>query len=67
MVTKRLNMAHLDVFEIVQMLLDKGANVNAPDGWHGNAVQIVATGGNTKIRQMLQDHGANMAYGRMCH
>ncbi|KAK1989745.1 hypothetical protein LX36DRAFT_475263, partial [Colletotrichum falcatum] len=53
--------------EIVQMLLDKAANVNAPGGWHGNAVQTAATGGNTKIRQMLQDHGANMAYGRVCH
>ncbi|WDK23717.1 hypothetical protein CGRA01v4_15009 [Colletotrichum graminicola] len=49
------------------MLLDKGANVNAPDGWHGDAVQTVATGGNTKIRQMLQDHGAKMAYGQMCY
>ncbi|KXH61131.1 ankyrin repeat protein [Colletotrichum salicis] len=63
--------------EIVNMLINHGANVNAQDGQYGsalqaaskegheaiypNALQAVLEGGHTKIAEMLYAHGADAA------
>ncbi|KAJ5827620.1 hypothetical protein N7447_004383, partial [Penicillium robsamsonii] len=44
--------------EVVQMLLDQGADVNAQGGAFGNALQAASTGGDKKVVQMLLDQGA---------
>ncbi|KAI1439483.1 hypothetical protein F5Y02DRAFT_425549 [Annulohypoxylon stygium] len=44
----------------VQMLLDKGADMNAQGGFYGNALQAASYGGHEKIVQMLLDKGADM-------
>jgi ankyrin repeat protein len=44
--------------EIVQMLLDAGADVNAQGGEYGNALQTAVYRKNSKIVQMLLDAGA---------
>ncbi|KAK4207229.1 ankyrin repeat-containing domain protein [Rhypophila decipiens] len=46
--------------EMVQMLLDKGAEVNAQGGDYGNALQAASSGGHWKIVQMLLDKGAEV-------
>ncbi|KAJ5651196.1 uncharacterized protein N7484_004919 [Penicillium longicatenatum] len=50
--------------KIVQMLLERGAEVNAQGGRHGNALQAASFRGHDKIVQMLLERGANAnAYG----
>ncbi|KAG4441669.1 hypothetical protein IFR05_002876 [Cadophora sp. M221] len=44
---------------IVQLLLDKGADVNAKGGYFGNALQAAATSGNERIVLLLLDKGAD--------
>ncbi|PKK42316.1 hypothetical protein CI102_12421, partial [Trichoderma harzianum] len=44
--------------KIVQMLLDKGANVNAQGGEYGNALEAALFEGHDKTVQMLRDNGA---------
>ncbi|KAK1621903.1 hypothetical protein BDP81DRAFT_387273, partial [Colletotrichum phormii] len=44
----------------VQMLLDKGADVNAEGGEYGNALQAASSEGHDKIVQMLLDKGADV-------
>jgi Ankyrin repeats (3 copies) len=46
--------------KIVQMLLDRGADVNARGGLHGNALQAASHGGHEKIVQMLLDREADV-------
>ena len=46
--------------KVVQILLDKGANVNAQEGEYGNALQAASTGGHDKVVQMLLDKGADI-------
>ncbi|KAH9225077.1 hypothetical protein K456DRAFT_1812498, partial [Colletotrichum gloeosporioides 23] len=43
---------------IVQMLLDKGADVNAHGGDYGNALQAASSGGHNNLVQILLDKGA---------
>ena len=40
------------------MPLDKGADVNAEDGYHGNALQTASYKGDEKVVQMLLNHNA---------
>ena len=46
--------------EAVQLLLDKGADVNAQGGFYGNALQAAAFTGNVEITRLLLDKGANV-------
>jgi ankyrin repeat protein len=45
---------------IVQMLLKKGADVNAQGGWFGNALQAASERGHDQVVQMLLEKGANV-------
>jgi hypothetical protein len=45
---------------IVQELLDKGADVNAQGGHYGNALQAASAGGHLDIVQVLLDKGADV-------
>ncbi|KAF6811461.1 Ankyrin repeat domain-containing protein 50-like protein 3 [Colletotrichum plurivorum] len=44
----------------VQMLLDKGADVNAQGGVYGNALQAASSSGHDNIVQMFLDKGADV-------
>ena len=44
----------------MQLLLDKGAEVNAQGGRFGNALQAALEGGYKKIVQLLLDKGAEV-------
>ncbi|KAJ7302491.1 ankyrin repeat-containing domain protein [Mycena albidolilacea] len=46
--------------KICQLLLKKGANVNAQGGRYGNALQAAASGGHANIVQVLLDKGADV-------
>ncbi|KAK2593245.1 hypothetical protein QQS21_009044 [Conoideocrella luteorostrata] len=46
--------------EIVQMLLDKGADVNAQSGDCDNALQAASEAGHVDIMQILLDNGADI-------
>lgn len=51
--------------KVVQLLLDKGAEVNAQGGSYGNALQAASEGGHDKVVRLLLDKGADMnAQGR---
>ena len=44
--------------KVVQILLDKGADINAQGGRYGNALQAASYGGHEKEVQMLLNHDA---------
>ena len=46
--------------KVVQMLLDKRADVNAKGGVYGNALQAASVGGHDMVVQMLLDKQANV-------
>ena len=46
--------------EVVRLLLDKGADVNAQGGRHGNALQAASVRGYEEIAQQLLDNGADV-------
>ena len=46
--------------KIVQILLDKGADVNAQGGLYGNALQAASKNGHEAIVQILLDRGADV-------
>ncbi|THW55950.1 hypothetical protein D6D19_10657, partial [Aureobasidium pullulans] len=46
--------------EIVQLLLDRGADVNAPGGCYNNALYAASAYGHDEIVQMLLDKGADV-------
>ena len=46
--------------EIVQILVEKGANVNAREGRYGNALQVASSQGHKEAVQMLLERGANV-------
>ncbi|KAF8239490.1 hypothetical protein L208DRAFT_1237287, partial [Tricholoma matsutake] len=46
--------------EIVKLLIEKGANVNAQGGFFGNALQAAAYNGNQEIVKLLIEEGANV-------
>ena len=39
--------------KVVQLLLDKDADVNAQGGYYGNALQAASAGGHEKMIQLL--------------
>jgi ankyrin repeat protein len=43
---------------IVQMLLNKGADVNAEGGYYGNALRAASARCHWAIVQILREHGA---------
>ncbi|SPJ90977.1 uncharacterized protein FTOL_13379 [Fusarium torulosum] len=49
--------------EIIQLLLDKGADVNAEGGKYGNALQAASHRGNLEIVQLLLAKGADVNAG----
>jgi ankyrin repeat protein len=38
---------------VVRLLLENGADINAQDGKHGNALQAASTGGHEKVVRLL--------------
>jgi hypothetical protein len=46
--------------EMVQILIDAGANVNTQGGFYDNALQAASAGGHIKVVQMLIAAGANV-------
>jgi ankyrin repeat protein len=46
--------------KILQMLLDRGADVNVEGGHYGSALQAASAGGHNKVVQMLLDRGADV-------
>jgi ankyrin repeat protein len=46
--------------DVVRMLLDAHADVNAQGGYYGNALQAAAFGGNTEVVRMLLDAHADV-------
>ncbi|KAF2174325.1 hypothetical protein K469DRAFT_614903, partial [Zopfia rhizophila CBS 207.26] len=44
--------------KIVELLLSKGADVNAQGGHYGNALQAASSGGHEKIVELLLKEGA---------
>ena len=53
-----------DYENVMQMLLDQGADVNAQGGEYGNALQAASFKGHEKVVQMLLDHGADAIVNR---
>ncbi len=58
--------------QVVQMLLDKGADVNAQDEYFGNALQAALSEGHDQVVQMRLDKGADVnaqggEYGNALH
>ena len=53
-------MSYLGVTGVVELLLQKGANVNARGGYHGNALLAAAERGHEKVVRLLLDKGANI-------
>jgi ankyrin repeat protein len=45
---------------VVQLLLDQGADVNAQDGYWGNALQSASEQGHKQVVKMLLDKGADV-------
>ena len=45
----------------MQMLLDKGADVNAQPGYSGNALYVASLRGHDQVVQMLLDKGADVS------
>ncbi len=53
--------------QIVQILLNKGADVNAQAGYYGNPLQAASYGGHDQVVQILLDKGADVnAQARYC-
>ena len=46
--------------DIVRLLLNKGADVNAQGGFYGNALQAASAEGHAEIICLLLDKGANV-------
>src|SRR5690242_4447683 len=47
-------------YEMAKMLLDKGADVNALGGYHGNALLVASFKGFTQVVEILLDKGADV-------
>ena len=45
--------------QIVKLLLDKDADVNAQGGHYGNALQTASEGGHEQVVKLLLDKGAH--------
>jgi ankyrin repeat protein len=47
-------------YSVVELLLAKGANVNAQDGYYGTALQAASRNGHKEIVQILLKNGADV-------
>ncbi|XP_014553834.1 hypothetical protein COCVIDRAFT_28984 [Bipolaris victoriae FI3] len=47
-------------YEMIEMLVDKGADVNAQSGYYGNALQAASAVGHKEIAMLLLDKGADV-------
>jgi ankyrin repeat protein len=45
---------------IVELLINKGAEINAQGGWYGNALQAALCGGHERIVELLINKGADI-------
>jgi ankyrin repeat protein len=45
--------------QVVKLLLDKGADVNAQGGRYGNALYAASLGGHEQVVKLLLDKGAD--------
>ncbi|KAJ7826554.1 ankyrin repeat-containing domain protein [Mycena olivaceomarginata] len=52
--------AKLGFLNIMRLLLDYGADVNAQGGRYGNAIQAAVVGGHLDLAQLLLEHGADV-------
>ncbi|KIL62335.1 hypothetical protein M378DRAFT_53540, partial [Amanita muscaria Koide BX008] len=52
--------SHKGAKEIVELLLEKGANVNAQGGFYGNALQAASCQGSKEIVELLLEKGADV-------
>ena len=48
-----------DLLGVARYLITMGADVNAPSGWHGNALCVASVFGNTEIVKLLLGAGAD--------
>ncbi|KAF1982386.1 ankyrin [Aulographum hederae CBS 113979] len=53
-------MAMNGLLEIVELLLSKGANVNAQGGHYGNALQVASYKGHSSVVELLLSRGADV-------
>ena len=51
---------NMTCFEVVELLLNKGANVNYQGGYFGNALQAASHAGNIPVVRLLLCRGANV-------
>lgn len=59
-----ISASHNGYEKVVQVLLEKGAEVNAQGGEYGNALQAASWGGHEKIVQLLLASGAHVGEDR---
>ncbi|KAJ7023916.1 ankyrin repeat-containing domain protein [Mycena alexandri] len=52
--------ADINAAEFVHLLLEKGANINAAGGYYGSSLQAAAAGGHTEIVSILLENGADV-------
>ena len=58
--TPLMCVAHEGHVELVRLLLDKGADVNAHSGDYGNALQAATSGGHEAVVRLLLEEGADI-------
>jgi serine/threonine-protein phosphatase 6 regulatory ankyrin repeat subunit B len=45
-------------FDVVNVLVNRGADVNVKDNWGATALMLASSNGHTVIVKLLKDHGA---------
>jgi ankyrin repeat protein len=55
-----MNAVEHEQYEMAELLLDKGADVNAQGGIYGNPLQAASSGGHEQVVKLLLDKGANV-------
>lgn len=47
--------------EVIQLLIDNGADINAQSGLYGSSLQAASMAGDEKVVQQLLDNGASVS------